>query len=363
MSKLNIAVLFGGNSSEHEVSRMSAATIIDALSKDKYNIFVLGITKSGEWFLYDGNTKDIVDGSWENNPDNKKAFISLDTNIKGIVVLNDDKFKILKLDVIIPVIHGKNGEDGTIQGVATLAKIPFVGCGVTSSAVCMDKVITNTLLSCNNINKPTFYWFYIHDFEKNPKKYISEIEYNIKSYPMFVKPSNAGSSVGVSKVENKDELLEAIKIASKEDIKILVEQGIEGQEIECAVFGNYDPICSVPGEIVPSSEFYDYDDKYNNATAQTNIPARLSSETSLKVQEISKKTYKLLGCTGLARVDSFVEKDTNKVYINEINTLPGFTSISMYPKMMQHMGYDLSRLIDGLIDYAIEEQYQKNLEA
>ena len=356
MCKLNIAVLFGGNSSEHEVSRMSAATIIDGLSKDKYNIFMLGITKLGEWFLYNGNTKDIIDGSWENDPDNKKAFISPDTSVKGIVVLNDDKFEILKLDVIIPIIHGKNGEDGTIQGLATLAKIPFVGCGVTASAVCMDKVITNTVLSCNDINKPNFYWFYIHDFEKDPGKCIGEIEYNIKSYPMFVKPSNSGSSVGISKVENKDELLEAIKTASKEDIKILVEQGIVGQEIECAVFGNYDPICSTPGEIISSSEFYDYDDKYNNGTAKTNIPAHLDPEVSLEVQEISKKAYKLLGCTGLARVDSFVEKDTNKVYINEINTLPGFTSISMYPKMMQHSGYDLSRLMDGLIDYAIEEQ-------
>ena len=296
MCKLNIAVLFGGNSSEHEVSRMSAATIIDGLSKDKYNIFMLGITKLGEWFLYNGDTESIVDGSWENNPNNKKAFISPDTSIKGIVVLDGDKFEVLKLDAIIPVLHGKNGEDGTVQGVATLAKIPLVGCGVTASAVCMDKVITNTILYCNNINKAEFYWFYIHDFKSDPEKYINDIEKNIPSYPMFVKPSNSGSSVGISKAKNRSELIEAIKIASKEDTKVLVEKAIVGQEIECAVFGNYDPICSTPGEIIPSSEFYDYDDKYNNGTAKTNVPANLSSETILKVQEISKEAYEILLC-------------------------------------------------------------------
>ncbi len=360
MSKLNVAILFGGSNSEHEVSRMSASTIIDGISKEKYNIFMLGITKSGEWFLYNGNTKSIIDGSWEKNSDNKKAFISPDTSVKGIVVLDGDKFEVLKLDVIIPVFHGKNGEDGTMQGVATLANIPFVGCGVTASAVCMDKVITNIILSYSGINKADFYWFYVNDFKEDPERYINNIEKHITSYPMFVKPANAGSSVGVSKVSNKRELLEAIKVASKEDIKVLVEKAIVGQEIECAVLGNDDPIVSEPGEIIPSSEFYDYDDKYNNGTAKINVPANLTPEVSLEVQEICKKAYKILGCTGLVRMDSFVEKGTNKIYINEPNTLPGFTSISMYPKMMQHSGYSLSHLIDELINYAIEEQNQKN---
>jgi D-alanine-D-alanine ligase len=356
MDKLNVAVLFGGNSSEHEVSRASASAIIEGMSKEKYNIFMLGITKSGEWFLYGGNIKKIKDGSWEKDPNNKKAFISPDTSVKGIVVLNGDKFEILKLDVIIPIFHGKNGEDGTMQGIATLTKIPFVGCGVTASAVCMDKVITNTILACNGINKADFYWFYMRDFKKDPEKYVSEIERSIKSYPMFVKPSNAGSSVGVSKVKNRDELLSAIKIASKEDIKILIEKEIVGQEIECAMLGNCDPIASVPGEVIHANEFYSYDDKYNNCIGKTIIPANLSPEIALKVQEISKKTYKLLGCAGLARVDSFVEEGTNKIYINEINTFPGFTKGSMYPKMMEHTGYSLNLLIDELINYALEAE-------
>ena len=351
MSKLNVAVLFGGNSSEHEVSEMSVSTVLNNISKEKYNIFMLGITKSGKWILYSGNIENIKNGIWEEDWNNKKAFISPDTDISGITVIDGDKAKFLKIDVIIPVLHGKNGEDGTIQGLAALANIPIVGCGVASSAECMDKVVTNTMFVYNGINHAEFYWFYMYDFRKNPEKYIDDIEKSIKSYPMFVKPSNAGSSVGVSKVRNREELIDAIEIAGKEDIKILV----DGQEIECAVLGNDEPIVSVPGEVIASSDFYDYDDKYKNGTAQTNIPANLSSEVTMEVQRIVKKAYKILGCRGLARVDSFVEKGTNKVYVNEINTFPGFTSISMYPKMMENMGYDIEKLIDELIKYAIDK--------
>ncbi|MDR1627792.1 MAG: D-alanine--D-alanine ligase [Oscillospiraceae bacterium] len=356
MCKLNVAILFGGNSSEHEVSRASATAIIEGISKEKYNVFVLGITKSGEWLLYSGNTQNIIDGSWEKDSNNKKAFISPDAGVKGIIVLKDDKFEILKLDVIMPVFHGKNGEDGTMQGIATLADIPFAGCGVTASAVCMDKVMTNTILACNGINKADFYWFYMRDFKKDPQKHVNEIERKIKSYPMFVKPSNAGSSVGISKVKNRDELLGAIEIASKEDTKILIEEEIVGQEIECGMLGNCDPIVSIPGEVIHANEFYSYNDKYN-CTDKISISANLSPEVSLEVREVSKKAYKLLGCAGLARVDSFVEEGTNKIYVNEINTFPGFTPNSMYPKVMEHTGYGLSKLIDELINYAIEGEY------
>lgn len=355
MSKKQVAVLFGGASSEHEVSRQSAFAIIQNISKEKYDILTIGITKSGSWYLYSGDVNKILNGNWDTDtPNLKKAVISPDSADNGIIIFNgDNTFETIHIDVIIPVLHGKNGEDGTMQGLFELAKIPYVGCDVLSSSTCMDKIDTNIILSYYGIKKAKFASFTAFEFNKSPESCIDKVESQIKAYPMFVKPSNAGSSVGISKAHNRDELYSAIKVAIKEDSRILVEENIVGQEVECAVLGNDEPITSIVGEIAPSNEFYDYDAKYVSDSSLY-IPAHISDEIAKKVRAIAVEAYKAIGCKGLSRVDFFVQKDTNQVLLNEINTFPGFTKISMYPKLMEQIGIDFSSLIDKLIELAIE---------
>lgn len=354
---MNVGVIFGGRSSEHEVSRVSASAVISGISKDKYNIYQIGITKGGEWFLFSGDVSEIKSGKWEENKSNRKAFISPDTSARGLTVVCDDgKIEIIKLDVVIPVLHGKNGEDGAIPALLQLAGIPCVGCGMGAASACMDKVITDSMLSYNGIDKPKFNWFYFYDFENEAEKYIEDTEKKIGKYPMFVKPANAGSSVGISKANNREELIKSVYIASQEDKKILVEEGIDGQEVECAVLGNSELLASVVGEIAPSNDFYDYDAKYLSGASELYIPAHVSEETAQKIQEVAKKAYKVMGCTGLSRVDFFVEHGTGRVILNEINTFPGFTDISMYPKLMEKIGIKFSELIDKLIALAISNK-------
>ncbi len=353
MEKKKIAVIFGGKSSEHEVSRVSASYVIEQIPKDRYEVVTVGITKKGRWFLYSGNTDAIRDGSWESDPSNLTAFIAPAPSVRGLVVITDGGCKIIKLDVIFPVLHGKNGEDGTIQGLFELSGIPYVGCGVLASAACMDKITTNILLEHFGIDQAKFTWFYASDYIQSPDAIIAQTEEALPSYPVFVKPSNAGSSVGVSKAHNREELKKAIETAIKEDSRILIEENIIGREIECAVMGNNNPIASVPGEIAPASEFYDYDAKYNNAASKLFIPAQLPEETKNTVRETAVKAYRSIGCTGLSRVDFFVT-DNGRVLLNEINTLPGFTSISMFPKLMAENGFAGSVLVEQLINYAFE---------
>lgn len=355
MLKKQVAILFGGASSEHEVSRQSAFAIIKNISREKYDILTLGISKSGSWYLYSGDINKIPNGEWEFDKLNlKKAFISPDPADKGLIVFNDDNtFKKINIDVIIPVLHGKNGEDGTVQGLFELSKIPYVGCDVLSSSTCMDKIDTNIILSYCGIKKAKFAFLTAFEFNKDSESCINKIENQIQAYPMFVKPSNAGSSVGISKVKNRSELYDAIKVAIKEDSRILIEESIDGQEVECAVLGNDEPTTSLVGEIAPSNEFYDYDAKYVSDSSLY-IPAHISDETSEKVKAIAIKSYKAMSCKGLSRIDFFVQKETNEVLLNEINTFPGFTSISMYPKLMDKIGISFTSLIDKLIELAIE---------
>ena len=359
MQKKRIAVVFGGKSSEHEVSRVSAAYVIDNIPQDKFEVVTIGITKSGRWLLYSGDTKAIADGSWETAEDNKSAFISPDPSVAGITVITDKGCSIIKIDVIFPVLHGKNGEDGTIQGLFEMSGIPYVGCNVLASAACMDKIVTNILLENIGIDQAAFTWFYSYDYKKSPDKYIMQVETELKNYPVFVKPSNAGSSVGVSKAHNREELIKAIDIAAKEDDRILVEESINGLEVECAVLGNNEPTASVPGQIAPAAEFYDYDAKYNNAASELYIPAKISDELMQSVRDNALKAYRSIGCTGLSRVDFFVTED-GRVLLNEINTLPGFTSISMYPKLMAACGMPGEKLTEALIDLALE-RVEKNV--
>ncbi len=353
MQKKRIAVIFGGRSSEHEVSRVSAGYVISQIPRDKYEIITIGITKQGKWLLYSGDTEAIADGSWENDKNNKTAFLSPDSSIAGLVVISAGKTEIIKLDLLFPVLHGKNGEDGSIQGLFELSGVPYVGCGVLASACCMDKITTNIIFEHSNIDQAAFTWFYRSDYRKAPEKCLDKAESELKSYPVFVKPSNAGSSVGVSKAKNREELKRAIEVAAKEDDRILIEECIVGKEVECAVLGNDSPVASIPGQIAPTAEFYDYDAKYNDSSSKLFIPAQISDELMYKVRVTALKAYRALGCSGLSRVDFFVT-DNGRVLLNEINTLPGFTSISMYPKLMAACDIEGEKLIEQLIEFAYE---------
>lgn len=354
MGKKVVGIIFGGSSTEHEVSRRSATSIIENISKKKYETIFIGITKAGEWFEYSGDISKISNGDWEKDTQNKKkVFISPDSSVGGLIVLENDKYSTVHLDVVIPVLHGKNGEDGTIQGLLQLANIPFVGCDLLSSATCMDKIDTNIILSYAGVKKAKFAFVTANDFNVNEEACIHHIESTLPSYPLFVKPSSAGSSVGISKVADRCELINAIKLALHEDSRILIEETIVGQEVECAVLGNDDPIASICGEIAPANEFYDYEAKYVSDSSLY-IPARVSDAVAEKIRKIAVKAYKAMGCSGLSRVDFFVEKDTNEVYLNEINTFPGFTAISMYPKLFENTGIPFSELLDKLINLAFE---------
>ncbi len=349
----NILVLFGGCSSEHDVSVVSASSVIKNIDPEKYNIYMIGITKDGKWYLYEGPVDALPEDKWLNAGKLTPAVVSPDKRVHGITVVHEDGYENVYIDVAFPVLHGKNGEDGTIQGLFQLAGIPFVGCDMTSSAISMDKILTNTVADQNGIAQAK--WEYITEYDyKTGNKTLEEIADKL-GFPIFVKPANAGSSVGISKAHNFDELKSALDLALLHDTRILFEEFIDGYECECAVLGNDDVITGIVGQITPANEFYDYDAKYSNAASILNIPALVSEELRNKVACEAKKTYKALGCSGFSRVDFFVTKADGKVLFNEINTIPGFTSISMYPKMIEASGISYSELCDRLITLAEEK--------
>ena len=352
--KLRLAVIFGGQSSEHEVSLMSATSILQNLDPEKYDVTMVGITKTGKWLLYTGPVEDLTTGAWERGPVTP-AFLSPDPTVHGLVALGGTGAQVIPLDVIFPALHGKNGEDGTIQGLFQLSGIPYVGCDTLSSAVCMDKAVTHSLLASANIEQAHYLWFYIDRYAENSEKILTKIGARL-NFPVFVKPANAGSSVGITKVSSPEGLDAAIRLAAQHDVKIVVEEGIVGQEVECAVLGNRGKSeASIVGEIGAAAEFYDYDDKYKNGVAQLYIPARLDPEVAEEIRRTAVRAYNLLGCDGLARVDFFVTEKDKKVILNEINTLPGFTSISMYPKLWDACGLPYGALLEKLILCALEK--------
>lgn len=347
MGKTKLGVIFGGTSTEHNVSIVSGTSIIKNLNKEKYEIYPIYIDLKGEWFKYTYNNEEFKVGD---------EIIGTE-KIENIV-------KYLKeLDIVFPVLHGLYGEDGTIQGMLELLKIPYVGTKVLGSSICMDKAYAKVIFDKANISQAEYIYIrkyndkYIY-IEKDFTEEILDINGIIKNvldkikFPMFVKPSNAGSSVGISKVENETELIKAIEYAGKFDNKILIEEGIQGREVECAVFGNEEVQTSCLGEILSADEFYSFNAKYQNQKSKTVIPADLPEELSNKVRKIAKKAYKATDCKGLARVDFFVGDKNNKIYINEINTIPGFTQISMYPKLWEQTGVNYSDLLDKLIELA-----------
>ena len=352
MKKLNLAVLFGGKSGEHEVSLVSATSIIENIDRDKYNLYLIGLTKEGYWRYYDGDIQKIKTGEWEE--DSRPAVLPGDPSYGGFF-LKEDPNKVYKVDVIFPVMHGPYGEDGTLQGLLELAHIPYVGCDVLSSSTGMDKLMAKAIFSSDGLPQGDYVGIYRHEFKNDPQEIIDKIE-DCFPYPVFVKPANMGSSVGISKAKDGDELLKALEVAGKYDEKIIVEEFIDGREIECAVLGNYEPKASVLGEILPSNEFYDYHAKYQDGgESRLLIPASLPSQKSHEIRDLAIKAYKALGCSGLSRVDFFLERQTDRVYLNEVNTLPGFTEISMYPKLWDATGIPYSNLIDRLIELALEK--------
>lgn len=352
MKKITVAVIFGGVSSEHEVSRVSAKSVIDNINKDKYDIVMLGITKEGVWKLFSGSADELPDGSWEKDQNNKSAFISPDSAVHGIVALNGGKAEIIHIDAVFPVLHGANGEDGTIQGLLTLAKIPFVGCSCASSAVCMDKMLQKSVLAAANINQAKWDYTEIDDYNNESEAVLTRVERAL-GYPIFVKPANAGSSVGITKAHDRKELAKAVLEAAKWDKKIIFEETVKGHEIECAVLGNENPTVSCVGEILPCNEFYDYNAKYLAGKTGLEIPAKLPKTKTDEVRAVAAKTYKILGCSGLTRMDFFVRESDGAVLLNEPNTIPGFTSISMYPKLFAASGIPYSELLDKLFEFAM----------
>ena len=347
--KKSLCVIFGGQSPEHDISCKSAVSILNNLDKEKYDIHTIGITKTGEWYLYTGEISGIISGEWKKDKENlKKAILTPSSQDKGIFVFDDDKYTIIHIDVIFPVLHGEYGEDGTIQGLFELSGIKYVGMGVLASANAMDKAYTKIVME--NAGIPQADWV-VAIRGKDIEKTILKAEEKI-GYPCFVKPANTGSSVGVGKAHNKEELEAALKNAFLYDRKVLIEENIDGHEVECAVLGNENPKASTVGEIMPAVEFYDFDAKYNDNTTKLQIPADLPSEITEEIQRLAVKIFCALDGQGLSRVDFFVRYSDNSVVFNEINTLPGFTNISMYPKLWDNAGIGYSELLDKLIEYA-----------
>lgn len=347
MSKKVIAVLFGGQSSEHEVSCISATTVIKNINQEKYQLVCIGITKEGKWLLVD-DVEDIVENRWREGK--KRAILSPDEEHRGILILEDNKIELQKIDVIFPVLHGKYGEDGTIQGIFELAKIPYVGCGVLASAVSMDKLYTKIIVDVLQIEQAAYVAVFKEQLQ-NMEEVVGRVEDKLL-YPVFVKPSNAGSSQGVSKANCREELEKALMLAAEHDRKILVEETIIGREIECAVLGGEEVKASGIGEILAAADFYDYEAKYNNPDSKTVISPDLPEGIEEQVREAAKNIFIAVDGAGLSRVDFFLEKESNRVIFNEINTLPGFTAISMYPMLWEARGISKMELVETLIETA-----------
>jgi len=351
--KLRVGVLFGGRSGEHEVSLASASSIIRGLDPQKYEAVPIGITKEGHWLIGEGAQKMLP----EVLRTGQRVVMSADPTESALMPI-DGSARGQKLDVIFPVIHGTFGEDGTMQGLLELAGLPFVGAGVLGSAIGMDKDIAKKLMQVAGI--PVVPWIAVQraDWERQPKEIRRAIEKKFK-YPVFVKPATLGSSVGMTKVHSRAELGPALDLAAEFAMKIMVERAVSAREIEVSVLGNHDPRASIPGEIVPHREFYDYAAKYLEEGTQLLIPAKLKKSEVKKVQTMAITAFRALELSGMARVDFFIEKRGGKIFLNEVNTIPGFTSISMYPKLWEANGIPFRELVSKLIDLALEQHREK----
>ena len=358
MPKLNLAVLFGGRSGEHEVSLMSARSVLEALDSDKYQVFQVGITHDGAWL-----TGEDAVGAFERGDTSglDSATLLPEPGDRGLYARRHgtELSRITDLDVAVPILHGSYGEDGTIQGLFELAELAYVGAGVLASAVAMDKGLFKWLMRAHGIPVLDFAIIDSGKLDRDIDSAMDEAE-TVSSYPLFIKPANMGSSVGVSKVVNRSDLVEGLLEAAQYDRRILVERGIEAREIELSVLGNEDPEASIPGEVIPSDEFYSYRAKYIDDRSELHIPARIDFETTEEARRIAVEAYKAIDGAGMARVDMLLEKETDRLYLNEINTIPGFTRISMYPKLWEASGLPYPELMDRLIELAQARQAQKD---
>ena len=361
MDKKNMVVVFGGQSSEHDISCISVQTIVKAIDSDKYDITYIGITKEGHWLLVDSLDK-IVDGSWREST--VSAVISPDATKKELILSGVNGTSTKKIDVVFPVMHGMYGEDGTIQGLLEMAKLPYVGCGVLASAVGMDKVYTKIIVDDLGIDQADYVLVRAAEVEGtmvNAGISMDDLVARVESkltYPVFIKPSKAGSSQGVSKAHDRKELIDGLILAAKHDTKILVERNVIGREIECAVLGTaVAPEASGVGEILAAAEFYDFDAKYSNAESKTIISPELPEGKAEEIRQAAMTIFSAVDGYGLARVDFFLEKETNRVIFNEINTLPGFTSISMYPMLWKAAGLSIEEQVEKQIQLALSRRY------
>lgn len=339
MEKIKVAVLFGGQSTEHDVSCMSAYSVMNNIDRERFCVNAVGITKEGDWCEIGDAPELIKSGEW-------RTFAVKGSGMEKIKAVYD-------ADVVFPVMHGIMAEDGTVQGLLELVGKPYVGPGVLASSVCMDKAYTKIVLNDAGIPQAACIIANREDILKNDGSFAGLVEEKL-GYPCFVKPSNSGSSVGAFKVSEASELYTALLDAQKYDRRVLIEEYINAREIECAVLGNENPAASTPGEIIPSKEFYDYEDKYIKGSSITDIPANINAEQMQLIRELAVKAFKALDCAGLSRVDFFIDKDSGRILLNEVNTLPGFTDISMYAKMWAHDGIDFKSLITKLIELAFD---------
>ena len=353
MKKRSVCILFGGISPEHDVSLRSAESVLNNIDKEKYDVFPVGITKDGQWILFGGDDYSMLPrGTWMEHPDNHDAAIS---PVRGQGLLTFEGGSVVRqhIDVVFPVLHGENGEDGAMQGLMQMAGIPYVGPHVAASAVAMDKTLTKLVVDHAGVPQAAWQLVRASELENHMENTLDTLELRFR-YPMFVKPAGTGSSVGVSKAADREALAKALRNAAKYDKKILVEEFIHGREIEVAVMGNENPVASICGEIDSGADFYDYDAKYITDTSTAYIPARIPESVQEIVREEAVKVYSAIGCQGLSRVDFFVTFEEDRVVFNEINTLPGFTSISMYPKLFDASGIGYTQLIDELLNLAME---------
>lgn len=355
--KTRVAVVFGGKSGEHEVSLVSAASVINAIPRDRYEVIHVGISKSGRWLLDEAAVRLLNGGEVAESSDHlvfpgdpEHGLLELD--------LGSGSVRSVAVDVAMPILHGTFGEDGTIQGLFEMADLPYVGAGVAASAVGMDKVLMKAVFRDAGLPIVDSAFYLRRAWQSDPDGVRREIEDRF-GYPCFVKPANLGSSVGVSKAHDAAELDAALALAARYDRKIVVEQAINAREIECSVLGNDAPIASIAGEVIPSREFYSYESKYEDEDSRLLIPAEVDERTQQEVQSLAVRAFQAVDCAGMARVDFFLDRGSGKVWLNELNTIPGFTSISMYPKMWEASGISYPELLDRLIQLALERYRDK----
>ena len=354
MAKTRLAVLFGGKSGEHEISCISATSVIRAVDKDKYDIITIGITKAGEWLLYEGPVEDIETGAWVKKA---KADLAADPEHFGLTILGCGGKGLKDIcDFVFPVLHGPNGEDGTVQGVLELLDIPYAASGVLGCALTMDKIAAKDVFKTAGIKQVPYVALNSADLGPDAEARINKE----LTYPLFVKPANMGSSVGITKVAEPEKLGEALLEAAKYDTRIVVEQGINARELETAVMGNLKPVAGAVGEIITDADFYDYDAKYHSNTSKTVVPAEISPELADEIRAEAVKGYLACCCSGFARVDFLVDKDSQEIYLNEINSIPGFTKISMFPMLFMATGLTYTEIVERIIELGYERYNAEN---